>query len=261
MTIFARSIFGTMLFLFVSGYTIAQNGIHSSGGDGAGSEGTFSYSFGQFSYQSFSNSNNTINQGVQLPFEFELIVNGIPLNEELADLIITAGEVLCYNAQQNITIAGNGSVIIQNTATVDFIAGNSISLLPGFHAESGSFAHAYITTNSSFCGGQTSQSIVQNSPESKSLNSGEFQKEETTLNERQIKVYPNPSNGLFKIDLINFDTNATVMVYNAIGNLCYKSELRNVTRNEINLQSQSKGIYFVKVISNNEQFVKKIITN
>ena len=63
----------TLIALFLSGFFLglqAQDAVLASGGDAAGSGGTVSYSIGQVTYTSIDNINGTVNQGVQLPFEF-----------------------------------------------------------------------------------------------------------------------------------------------------------------------------------------------
>nr|HPR60802.1 Ig-like domain-containing protein [Prolixibacteraceae bacterium] len=73
----------------------------------------------------------------------EITVVSIPENTNIVDVTLSEGDIDCYNALQTITIAGNdGSVIIESGANVEFIAGQSIVFLPGFHAQSGSIVHA-----------------------------------------------------------------------------------------------------------------------
>ena len=48
----------------------AQQSINTTGGDATGSGGSVSYSVGQVAYTAISNSNGSVNQGVQQPYEF-----------------------------------------------------------------------------------------------------------------------------------------------------------------------------------------------
>lgn len=65
----------TKLFLFLVLFGLfitnvqGQQSVHSSGGNATGSGGTSSYSVGQLTYHSYSGSNGSINEGVQVPFE------------------------------------------------------------------------------------------------------------------------------------------------------------------------------------------------
>jgi hypothetical protein len=48
----------------------AQQSINSSGGNGSGTGGSFSYTVGQIDYVAATGTNGSISQGVQQPFEF-----------------------------------------------------------------------------------------------------------------------------------------------------------------------------------------------
>jgi hypothetical protein len=237
----------------------AQETFLGSGGNGTGSGGTFSFSFGQFAYQTFFEASSSVEQGVQHPFEIDIV----PSLFSLFDSTVHTGENSCFNALQNITVAGDGHpVTIQDRAVANFIAGQSIRFLPGFTAQSGSTVHGYITPDNNFCDGYLTSSIVQVPPEEKDV---EIAAPESTIEDispgMQVNLYPNPNNGRFKIDLINFENRATVSVYNLVGSVFYQSGLRQTTQNEINLPWLRKGIYFVRVTCDSKQFVKKIIVN
>ena len=51
----------------------AQNNTVSAGGDAQGSNGSVSFSIGQVVYTSANASNGSVNQGVQQPYDFEII--------------------------------------------------------------------------------------------------------------------------------------------------------------------------------------------
>ncbi len=58
----------------------AQNNTVSAGGDAEGSNGSISFTVGQVVYTSAEGSNGSINQGVQQPYDLE-IITGIEHNE------------------------------------------------------------------------------------------------------------------------------------------------------------------------------------
>jgi hypothetical protein len=235
--------------------TFSQQAILSSGGNSA--DGTISFSFGQFAFQTYFQSSSSVAQGVQHPFE----ISSVPSLFSLTNTMIYTDEIFCYNALQDITVGGvEPSVYIQSDAAVNFIAGHSIRFLPGFNAQPGSSVHAYITTNGEFCDGPINSSIVQLPPEEKSV--GTIDSEvifKLTSTEKQVVVFPNPNQGVFRINLINFESSASIYIYNLTGAIFYKSGKEQITQKEITLPQVQKGIYFVRVTSNNEQFVKKII--
>ncbi len=67
-----------------------------------------------------------------------------------------------------------------------------------------------------------------------------------------IKIFPNPSNGIFNVLINNIAVNSSVnfFVENIYGQTIYKENLKNRAKNftkQIDLSDYSKGIYFVKL--------------
>ena len=64
-----------------------------------------------------------------------------------------------------------------------------------------------------------------------------------------IKIYPNPNNGEFTIELTNIN-NSNINITNVLGQIIktQKAELMN----QINLNAFDKGIYFINVMENNQ---------
>lgn len=70
-----------------------------------------------------------------------------------------------------------------------------------------------------------------------------------------FNVYPNPNVGLFEIEL---STEAKVVITNPLGQIII-SETLFKGKNTIDIQNQSTGIYFVKVIQDGQQQIVKLI--
>ncbi|MBP0902684.1 T9SS type A sorting domain-containing protein [Mariniflexile gromovii] len=83
--------------------------------------------------------------------------------------------------------------------------------------------------------------------------------EEEELN-AAINIYPNPSNGQFYVKntgLVNLDK---VVVYDLRGRLVSQFDMSNASRTKtINLLGASKGMYFVKIVSDRAEITKKIL--
>ncbi len=240
----------------------AQESLNSTGGDASGSGGTFSFSFGQFACQSFFEGNSSVSQGVQHPFEFFEAEQTVPENYQLNNTTIAEDEILCYNALENVIVAGSeGPVAIQPNATAEFVAGQSIRFLTGFHAQAGSNVLGRITTTNDFCDGYRVPNILSAPPvveKSIELNQPETQSD-WLAPEMGVKVFPNPNNGRFTLSLTNIECNVLVNVYNMLGASIYQSGFLQEKDVQINLPFARKGIYFVRVTAGNEQFIKKII--
>ena len=74
-------------------------------------------------------------------------------------------------------------------------------------------------------------------------------------------ISPNPSTGLINIRFDNETNQTKLSVFNTLGKLVYKQESLFKGTNTIDLSSESEGIYFVKLISNNHTVTKKISIN
>ena len=79
---------------------------------------------------------------------------------------------------------------------------------------------------------------------------------ETIQNDDYIKIYPNPTNGIFTIEGKNIQT---VEVMNINGQIIKQLSINNNKSSIINLKGQPKGIYFVKIQSDDFIRVKEIV--
>ncbi len=76
------------------------------------------------------------------------------------------------------------------------------------------------------------------------------------INESKLaNIYPNPSNGLFMIDL---KSAAQIIVTNTLGQTIL-TETMNPGKHQIDLQKQANGVYFVKVVQGKQQQIIKLI--
>lgn len=77
----------------------------------------------------------------------------------------------------------------------------------------------------------------------------------TLTNDASINVYPNPNNGLFVIELTSV---SKVTVMNALGQVVI-TETFEAGKHTVNINNESTGVYFVKVMTNNKQQIIKVI--
>ncbi len=74
----------------------------------------------------------------------------------------------------------------------------------------------------------------------------------------QLSIYPNPTSGQFTVQLNGDNINYTVEVYNVMGEKIYQSVLSN-SQNLVNLSSQSAGVYFVYLKSDEGVEIGKVL--
>jgi hypothetical protein len=72
-----------------------------------------------------------------------------------------------------------------------------------------------------------------------------------------IKIFPNPSKGIFNIE--SFTDMINVRVFNALGDEVYRNEMVKLAR--IDFSSQPKGLYFVRIENGNEIIFEKLVIN
>lgn len=74
-------------------------------------------------------------------------------------------------------------------------------------------------------------------------------------NEKSIQLYPNPVKDFFIIN--TEDKNSSVMIYDVMGTLVYKNRFQNSLI--INSKGFVNGIYFVNIVANDQNYLKKVI--
>ena len=74
-----------------------------------------------------------------------------------------------------------------------------------------------------------------------------------------LNLYPNPTTGIFTITANNI-TNATIEIYDALGNKVKKDILTNIKSGyQLNLSGYAKGTYWVNIIAGSKKYTKQLI--
>jgi hypothetical protein len=83
--------------------------------------------------------------------------------------------------------------------------------------------------------------------------------ENDTVFNKGVKVYPNPSNGLFNIAIENFSGDMTLAIYDINGRIVFSKTGDYLTNNTVNLSGLQKGIYILNLKGANLSYSEKII--
>ena len=76
----------------------------------------------------------------------------------------------------------------------------------------------------------------------------------------EIKIYPNPSDGIFYINSAMLQTASIVKVYDMSGRILYSKELHQQQGTlKLNLNHPEAGLYFVEIQSESDVVVKKLV--
>lgn len=169
-------------------------------------------------------------------------------------------------------IAGNnvssteshGDVVCQKGHT-QFQAQNSIVLRDGFKVNDGATFKAILVEGScSYRNGNLLEPIsddyifVGNNNHYNTFDNNTTDIAEETSEQHDIFLYPNPSEGNFSISFGQEEGEKNVTITNVSGAIVYSDIFTNEVA-EINLSHQSRGIYFVKIITNGKTITKQVI--
>jgi len=182
------------------------------------------------------------------------------VDNTLSSAVFSSGTNQCIDAQNSISLAGNGdSVVFKSGSSANLIAGQTIRFLPGFKAEAGSFLNASITTNGTFCSGNGAvQVILPLAEKGISVKNSQTIKSDC-LSAKPIKIYPNPNNGLFAIEIDPTKFGEAIEIFNMLGSRVFQSALKDESRQNINIQGESSGVYILKIKGKQGQSSARII--
>lgn len=76
------------------------------------------------------------------------------------------------------------------------------------------------------------------------------------LNKKCLKLYPNPTQGNFTVDLVGFDGNSFVNIINTQGQVVKKIKTHQ-NRLFFIFENQIPGLYIIEVINNGKRYVRK----
>ncbi|WP_445721871.1 T9SS type A sorting domain-containing protein [Flavobacterium sp.] len=132
--------------------------------------------------------------------------------------------------------------VINSSAIAIYHANERVILANGFHAKSGAIFKAYIE-------GCTGVFQSKNSDQKDETNNVR-----NNINDL-VKLYPNPNNGNFVIEIGDHNfKNGTIEVFDSHGKIIYQNNYLSKEMN-ISLENIGKGVYFVKLISNDGNIV------
>jgi len=76
--------------------------------------------------------------------------------------------------------------------------------------------------------------------------------------EQFVTIYPNPNYGIFNIEISNKEIgNSSIQIFNTQGRIVYEKE--SVLNNRIDIQGINAGIYFLRITTDKEIKVTKVI--
>ena len=159
----------------------------------------------------------------------------------------------CYNATSTITVAGPpNEFIVEGSITVTMIAGEKIQYLPGTWVRSGGSMVGKIAAGDSYCFAKSPMMT---------MNTGDDQEGQLFTERSFFKVYPNPTTGIFTIELQDVPENTRIHMegYGMHGEKAFSADLSGGQKHGFSLAQQPSGIYFIRVTAGTKVETVKII--
>ena len=172
--------------------------------------------------------------------------------EVIMDVTPVAAFTYIDNPNNGVTVF-NSTGSVGNTYKWLFGDGNGSNVNNPTHQFTGTSDSIWVTLIvSNNCGSDTLRQIVTN------INTGI----KNTSNLRGLEIYPNPSNGLFTVDIVTAKiTDVQLTLYNVQGKLINHEQFEQISelKTDIDLKDQAKGLYYLKIKAGDEVSVKKIV--
>jgi acetyl esterase/lipase len=174
----------------------------------------------------------------------------VPVQLNLANVVVSSAQNPCYNATQVITVAGDGATfLVQSGGSATLIAGERVLLMAGTTVNPGGYLHAYITTTSSYC--TTSPSV----PVEKAI----FTEEVPGSGEPSFRIFPNPVAENLTLELNKTEEPVTVALYSTDGQVKMTRNIQGSLRHVLDLSRFSTGMYLLRIDGRHLHGVAKIM--
>lgn len=183
----------------------------------------------------------------------------VPLSTIISAYAGQPGNIYTVDFNPDITIPNGQGIII--ATSVPLGNGDTLAVLSSIHASSPNgtawekYSGSWATVQSDYAGGAIVSATIFPIVCSGTVSDDEI------LNNQNIQIYPNPSNGDINI---SFGTttlgSSTIKVYNNLGVLVSEKAVddSNNKTTTLILNNIESGIYYVSIINNNQNITKKI---
>lgn len=193
---------------------------------------------------------NNCGNGLWSP-DFDVTVTAAPPNV-LTVTGQTVSGTTCFNALETIVVGGSsGAFTVTPNGSATFIAGQKIQFLPGTTVQPGGYLRGTITTTSTYCppAGPAIQSPIAADSEDRFVEKSGF------------KVYPNPVEESFTLELTDPASTGpvTVYIFRMTGEPIFVKSFPGDTKYVLNLGGYPSGVYFLKAFDQNHAATIKII--
>lgn len=163
-----------------------------------------------------------------------------------------------YQAKSYISAAGNSTTVtIMDNASCRFVAGDSIILKPGFHAQPGSSLFCKIFRKPTL-----KEGYLTTTDDLPVITYSDEALDEKSNNNRIFEIYPNPAKNEITISFKNLEEKELnlIQIYNSIGLPMFEQKTINSTI-IVDVSTFPVGPYVIKVKNNSKIYCKSFLKN
>ena len=168
----------------------------------------------------------------------------VALNTAVSSVTVNANPNLVALTSNSLICIGNSAILTASTTASSYTWNTGATTMSISVSPSVTTTYSVNVVNSNGCFANSNVTII--------VNTCTGIKE---LNQNSISVYPNPTNGLFTIEL---NSTAQIIITNSLGEIIMNTTFNSGLQN-LDLQNKINGIYFIRLIQNNKQEVYKLI--
>ncbi len=168
---------------------------------------------------------------------------------------VREGERRCYEEVETIVTGGDGTTFtVESGATVNLVAEQNVRMLAGTHFEQGSGVHVLIGSGGTYCLNHMSKPAAM-------VQQADVQQLELPPFSNFCKIYPNPTSGVFTIELNESGSGSQISVdiYNSIGKKMSHEEVSMYRQHNFDISYLPRGIYIIKVLRDGTSDMAKTI--
>jgi PKD repeat protein len=176
----------------------------------------------------------------------------------LSDTIIGNGQTACFAHQKITTGSVNEPFTVQTGGMANLFGSDWVKLWPGTVVHQGGRLTVSIANNCIPC--SIFQTFSGNQPYNQDNN--ENITVSSLMPAQFLRLYPNPTSGKFMIEMKNDGENLAtqIRIFNMMGNVVFEQSIREgIFKQELSLDNQAPGIYYVKVIRGDESTILKLV--
>ncbi len=180
---------------------------------------------------------------------------GIPKTLNLNDISIPPDPDDCFAASSQITVS---DFTVGSGGSVTLVTGHSgkILLQEGTAVQNGGYLRAWIDVAGNYC--DQPESLLASMDDKTSYGNLDFAGEHKNS---PFRIYPNPTTGQFSLEMIDAKTSASiaVQILGIRGETIQQAILSGSHKYSFDLSAMPAGIYFLRVLLEDEVVVQKVV--